>query len=29
MMKSMAIEVKGVEYMSEGIGNRAGLGLFG
>ena len=27
-MKSMATEVKGVEYVSDGIGKMGGLGLF-
>jgi hypothetical protein len=29
MMKSMAIEVNGVLYVSDEIGNKGGLGLFG
>ena len=28
-IKSMAIDVNGVEYVSDGIGNREGFGLFG
>ena len=28
-MKSMAMDVKGLEYLSDGMGYRGGLGLFG
>ena len=28
-MKSIAIDVKGVEYISEAMGNGGGFGLFG
>ena len=28
-MKSMAIDVNGIVYISDGMGNRGGLGLFG
>ena len=28
-MKSIAIDVKGVEYVSEAMGNGGGFGLFG